>query len=123
MDIASDYAKQREINIANNKLLLESLGLGGWSGILGESLSKKKKKTIKWVLKLSLKLYAVVMISISDRGTTSATIANTAIKDNTDLTEATGSTTGTAAHASPTAIHNIRETAGGWYDQIDAIIN
>ena len=56
-------------------------------------------------------------------GTTSATIANTAIKDNTDLTEATGSTTGTAAHASPTAIHNIRETAGGWYDQIDAIIN
>ena len=44
MDIPSDYAKQQEINIANNKLLLESLGLGGGSGILGESLSKKKKK-------------------------------------------------------------------------------
>lgn len=47
MDIPSDYSKQREINIANNKLLLESLGLGGGSGILGESLSRKKKNTIK----------------------------------------------------------------------------
>lgn len=41
----SDYSKIREANIAQNKKILDSLGLGKGVGILGESVSKKKKKT------------------------------------------------------------------------------
>ena len=41
----SEYSKMRKANIAENKKLLASLGLGeGAIGILGESLKKKKKK-------------------------------------------------------------------------------
>jgi hypothetical protein len=41
----SNYSKMRKLNIEKNKILLASLGLGGGgAGILGESLSRKKKK-------------------------------------------------------------------------------
>ena len=39
----SEYEKKRQANIEENKKLLASLGLGD-VGMLGESLSKKKKK-------------------------------------------------------------------------------
>lgn len=41
----SEYLKRREANIAINKELLASLGLGKGVGILGESLLGNKKKT------------------------------------------------------------------------------
>jgi hypothetical protein len=40
----SEYSKNRKANIEKNKKLLASLGLDGGVSILGESLSKKKKK-------------------------------------------------------------------------------
>jgi hypothetical protein len=39
----SEYSKNRAANIAKNKELLASLGFDEGVGILGESLSKKKK--------------------------------------------------------------------------------
>ena len=40
----SEYEKRQQANIEQNKKLLASLGLGEGVGILGESLSEKKKK-------------------------------------------------------------------------------
>ena len=41
--LESDYSKNHQANIAMNKELLASLGLGEGVGILGESSSKKEK--------------------------------------------------------------------------------
>jgi hypothetical protein len=43
----SEYSMMREANIAKNKELLASLGLGNGGGIFGESPSSKKEKKKK----------------------------------------------------------------------------